>query len=419
MLIIGCDFHPGFQQVAIFDKRTGEIEEKRLQHREEAEPFYQSLSEQQVRVGMEACGHYPWFEQWLAEVGIELWFGDAAKVRAAVVRRQKTDRRDAEHVLQLLLENRFPKIWVPSRGGAGGAAVAGASAQTGAGADTHQEPAASHGAEPGGAEKVEAVDESRAGGVGAVAAAALHGPEETTVAAGAGRAGSRDRRTGPASGGRSAATAGSGAADDASGSGAGDGAGHGADAGTGGTIRIGQASGQLFWPDSERRIQRRETTAGQDQPTGQFVSALFAGGSGTGATGSATEALLQTPGDAQESQHRQGGRGQKIGHAVVPDVARGLDVCATESGRHAGEPESSCGRAEQTDRLSGQPASLKSQGVRSEKSWVQVPKRWMVGLRSTARLKSKDDLGLGVKDFLRERNGASSGVDAEVSPQNA
>ncbi len=25
MLIIGCDYHPGFQQVAIFDKQTGEI----------------------------------------------------------------------------------------------------------------------------------------------------------------------------------------------------------------------------------------------------------------------------------------------------------------------------------------------------------------------------------------------------------
>jgi hypothetical protein len=30
MLIIGCDFHPGFQQVAIFDNLTGEIKEKRL-----------------------------------------------------------------------------------------------------------------------------------------------------------------------------------------------------------------------------------------------------------------------------------------------------------------------------------------------------------------------------------------------------
>ncbi len=39
MLIIGSDFHAGFQQVAIFDNRTGEIEQKRLQHRGEAEQF--------------------------------------------------------------------------------------------------------------------------------------------------------------------------------------------------------------------------------------------------------------------------------------------------------------------------------------------------------------------------------------------
>ncbi len=114
MLIIGCDFHPGFQQVAIFDNRTGEIAEKRLQHRTEAEEFYRSLAGQQVRVGMEACGHYPWFERLLQELGIELWHGDAARVRASVVRRQKTDRRDAEHLLELLRANRFPRIWVPS-----------------------------------------------------------------------------------------------------------------------------------------------------------------------------------------------------------------------------------------------------------------------------------------------------------------
>lgn len=114
MLIIGCDFHPGFQQVAIFDNRTGEVEEKRLQHRAEAEEFYRSLAGKEVRVGMEACGHYPWFERLLAELGMELWFGDAAKVRAAVVRKQKTDRRDAEHLMDLLRQDRFPKIWVPS-----------------------------------------------------------------------------------------------------------------------------------------------------------------------------------------------------------------------------------------------------------------------------------------------------------------
>ena len=114
MLIIGCDFHPGFQQVAIFDNRTGEIEEKRLRHRDEAEQFYGSLAGQVVRVGMEACGHYPWFERLLESVGIELWMGDAARIRAAVVRKQKTDRRDAEHLMQLLRDERFPRIWVPS-----------------------------------------------------------------------------------------------------------------------------------------------------------------------------------------------------------------------------------------------------------------------------------------------------------------
>lgn len=114
MLIIGCDFHPGFQQVAIFDNRTGEMEQKRLRHREEAEEFYRSVSGQPVRVGMEACGHYPWFERLLESAGIELWIGDAARIRASVVRRQKTDRRDAEHLMQLLIEDRFPRIWVPS-----------------------------------------------------------------------------------------------------------------------------------------------------------------------------------------------------------------------------------------------------------------------------------------------------------------
>jgi transposase len=114
MVIIGCDFHPSFQQVAIFDNQSGEIGERRLRHREEAEQFYRSLAGQQVRVGMEACGHYTWFEGLLAELGFELWLGDAGRIRASVVRKQKTDRLDAEHLLRLLMEHRFPRIWVPS-----------------------------------------------------------------------------------------------------------------------------------------------------------------------------------------------------------------------------------------------------------------------------------------------------------------
>jgi transposase len=45
---------------------------------------------------------------------LELWIGDAAEIRAKRVRKQKTDRQDAQHILRLLLEDRFPQIWVPS-----------------------------------------------------------------------------------------------------------------------------------------------------------------------------------------------------------------------------------------------------------------------------------------------------------------
>jgi hypothetical protein len=42
----------------------------------------------------------------LAELGHELWIGDAAQIRASVVRKQKTDARDAAHLLELLLSER-------------------------------------------------------------------------------------------------------------------------------------------------------------------------------------------------------------------------------------------------------------------------------------------------------------------------
>lgn len=114
MIIIGVDYHPEFQQIASVDTNTGEFQEKRLAHPEEAEQFYRALAGQEVRVGMEASGHARWFERLLAEVRLELWIGDAAAIRTQRVRKQKTDRQDAQLILQLLLENRFPKIWVPS-----------------------------------------------------------------------------------------------------------------------------------------------------------------------------------------------------------------------------------------------------------------------------------------------------------------
>jgi transposase len=116
MIIIGADYHPAFQQIAFVDSETGELNELRLGHREEAEKFYHELAAKgmKVRVGMEASGHARWFERLLAELQFELWIGDAAEIRSKRVRKQKTDRQDAQLLLRLLLEDRFPRIWVPS-----------------------------------------------------------------------------------------------------------------------------------------------------------------------------------------------------------------------------------------------------------------------------------------------------------------
>ena len=102
MLIIGCDFHSRFQQIAMVDTETGELIERRLEHGNgEAEKFYAGL-EKAVRVGMEATGYAQWFERMPARRGHELWVGDAAEIRAAMVRKQKTDSRDALHILSWL-----------------------------------------------------------------------------------------------------------------------------------------------------------------------------------------------------------------------------------------------------------------------------------------------------------------------------
>jgi transposase len=114
MIIIGVDFHPEFQQIATVDTESGEFQEKRLGHPGEAEQFYRALTGAKVLVGMEASGHARWFERLVAELQFELRIGDAAEIRTKRVRKQKTDRQDAQLILRLLLEDRFPQIWVPS-----------------------------------------------------------------------------------------------------------------------------------------------------------------------------------------------------------------------------------------------------------------------------------------------------------------
>src|SRR6202161_177456 len=117
MIIIGVDYHPSDQYIAFVDTETGEYGERRLNHSDgEAEKFYRELAARgvSVRVGMETTGYSRWFERLLAELSIELWIGDAAEIETKRVRKQKTDPNDARLLLKLLLEDNFPRIWVPS-----------------------------------------------------------------------------------------------------------------------------------------------------------------------------------------------------------------------------------------------------------------------------------------------------------------
>jgi len=116
MLIIGCDYHPSFQQIAWLDTESGEIGERPLSHRDgDAEKFYRKLKDDgvKVRVGIEATGHARWFERLLTELEYELWLGDAAQISARRVRKQKNDRDDARLLRTLLVEDRFPRVWLP------------------------------------------------------------------------------------------------------------------------------------------------------------------------------------------------------------------------------------------------------------------------------------------------------------------
>lgn len=117
MWIIGCDFHPGGQQVYTVNEQTGEIVERWLSHRgEEVDEFYRWVPAGS-EVGVETSGNMLWFERKLAQYSHRLRIGDATKIAAKDERRQKHDRRSAEHIYRLMRKDDFPELqWVPTLG---------------------------------------------------------------------------------------------------------------------------------------------------------------------------------------------------------------------------------------------------------------------------------------------------------------
>ena len=339
MIIIGADYHPGFQQIAFVDTETGELQERRLQHREEAEKFYRDLAGQgmSVRVGMEASGHARWFERLLAELHFELWIGDAAEIRTKRVRKQKTDRQDAQLILRLLLEDRFPRIWVPSWENRDLRQLLWhrhrmVQARTRI-MNQLQAVALNEGLRckkrlwrEGGREQLESFRLAPWASRRRRDLLELLDRLNPTIAelTPGDRAGSGEMSRGAA-------------VDDASRGRSSDRAGLRADHGEGGAVSVWQADRELSGTGAVGGVQRGSATAGTYHETRQLSVALLAGGSGAshGAQRPGMAQQVFPPGDAAGTEDRQGSHGPETGGSSVLDVAQGMGLRAVEKVRFA------------------------------------------------------------------------------------
>ena len=113
-IYIGVDFHARQQTICYLTTESGELVFHELKHQSKAEvrAFYAQFAGQ-VIVGLEASGYSPWFERLLEELGCEVWLGNATEIRRRARWRHKNDRRDAELILELMLHDEFPRLYVP------------------------------------------------------------------------------------------------------------------------------------------------------------------------------------------------------------------------------------------------------------------------------------------------------------------
>jgi transposase len=110
-LYIGVDIHARQQTLSYLDTSDGTTGWVELSHeRDDIKEFY-SQFQGEVIVGIEACGYSNWFEELMEELGHKLLVGDAAEIRRLARRRQKNDRRDADLLLDLLVQREFPTLF--------------------------------------------------------------------------------------------------------------------------------------------------------------------------------------------------------------------------------------------------------------------------------------------------------------------
>jgi transposase len=114
-IYIGVDFHSRQQTICYLKIETGELVIRELRHKdkEQVRAFYQQF-QGLVIIGLEASGYSPWFETLVEQLGCVVWLGDATEIRRRARWRQKSDRRDAELIWELLVHNEFPRLHQPA-----------------------------------------------------------------------------------------------------------------------------------------------------------------------------------------------------------------------------------------------------------------------------------------------------------------
>jgi hypothetical protein len=343
MIIIGVDFHPEFQQIAFLDTDTGEWQEKRLAHPEEAEQFYRALAAtgQKVRVGMEASGYARWFERLLEELQFELRIGDAAEIQSKRARKQKTDRQDAQHILRLMLKDDFPRIWVPSWENRDLRQLLWhrhrmVQARTRI-MNQLQAVALNEGVQrrkrlwrERGRQQLESF---RFGSVGK--------PSPARSAGVAGSTESDDRGAEPSHRARSGEVPRSSATDDSSRCGCADRFGLRADHWQRRALPVRKAGCELSRTGAAGKVQWESAAAGAHYQAGEFDGALSAGGSSSGDRAEfagVAQSVLPSDG-APRTEDGESGDGAPLGDPFVLDVAPGLGLSAVDKfGSHAGQP---------------------------------------------------------------------------------
>lgn len=107
---VAVDFHARQQTISYFDTADGEIHRAELRHQHDDVRAFYAQFRGEVIVALEASGYSAWFEQMLVELGHTIWLGNPAEIRRKAPRRQKSDRRDADLMLDLLLKGDFPRL---------------------------------------------------------------------------------------------------------------------------------------------------------------------------------------------------------------------------------------------------------------------------------------------------------------------